>query len=199
MEVSIILNGKIRNTSWLKKNIRGVVIAADGGANSCRKFNVVPDYIVGDFDSVAKSTLAAFKETSQIIYDASQESTDFEKALQIARSLKPKKISVFGGFGGDLDHQMGNILSLTPECVMQNEEQTALVVQKRLSIRGSIGQFVSVIALSPVEGLSYSGLTWKAPKGKLPAGWLGIRNTFAKGNANIHLKKGRIAVITRTS
>ena len=198
MEVSIILNGEIKNGSWLKRNIRGTVIAADGAANITRKFGIIPDYIVGDFDSVTKATLSAFKKTSDILYDASQNSTDFEKALHLAKSLKAKTVFVFGGFGGELDHEIANILSLSPECVMINEQQTVRVATKRLTVRGTPDGLISVIALSDVQGLSYSGLTWGAPKGKLSAGWLGVRNRFAKRKAVISMKRGRVAVITET-
>lgn len=199
MDVSIILNGEIKNGSWLKRRLRGAVIAVDGGANTCRKFGIIPKYVIGDFDSVSKASLFAFKKTSNILYDASQQSTDFEKSLFLAQRLNAKTISVFGGYGGEFDHEIANILSLTPACIMVDEKHTARVVKDRLNLRGKSGDLVSVIALSDVRGLSYSGLKWSAPTGKVHAGWLGVRNRLQKTNAVIRVQQGRVAVIIRTS
>lgn len=199
MDSSIVLNGVIKSGSWLKRNIRGTVIAADGGANACKKSGVAPSYVVGDFDSISKQTLSAFQKKSKFVRKVNQNQTDFQKALMLAQKLKVSRVFVFGGFGKDVDHEIANILSLNPLCVMLDERHAVRVVEKRLEISGTKGDVVSVIALSGVTGLSYSGLAWQAPKGKVPAGWIGVRNRFSKRNAVIALSSGRIAVITFTS
>lgn len=196
MEVSIVANGEVKSGAWLRKNITGVVIAADGGANICKKYGIMPSFIIGDFDSVKKQTLASFKKTAKIIRISGQNRTDLEKALTLARKLKAKKISVFGALGGTVDHTIANILSLDSKCVIRDEGHDVHVVQDSLTITGTRGDIVSVIAFSSVSGLSYAGLQWNAPRGKIPAGWAGVRNRLAKSSAIVRIKKGRVAVIT---
>lgn len=198
MEVSIIANGTVKNGTWLRKNLVGIVIAADGGANTCLKHGITPDYVIGDFDSVKKTTLARFKKTSVIMKVPDQDRTDLQKALTLAHKLAATRISVFGAIGTEFDHTLGNILSLDTKCVLRDETHDIRIVEKRAMISGKRGDIVSVVALTSVRGLSYSGLKWQAPKRALPVGWLGVRNRLARKRARIRLTKGKVAIIRVT-
>ena|SRR3989344_5254892 len=195
MEVSLVLNGSIKRGAWFKRHIRGTVIAVDGGAHACKKFGITPEYVVGDFDSISKTVLSAFKKTSTVIHLPNQNRTDFQKALTLAKKLKATHIRVFGAFGKDIDHEFANILSLTPNCVMVDERHEVSVVEKRIEVQGKKNDVVSVIALTPVKGLSYAGLKWPVSGLSVPAGWTGVRNRLVKKTSVISLSRGRIAVI----
>lgn len=195
MEASIIANGTVKSGAWLRKNIVGVVIAADGGADTCRKHHIAPDYVIGDFDSVKKSTLASLKGRARIILSPDQKTTDFQKALALASSLGAKRVFVFGAIGSELDHTLANILALDTRCTMKDETHDIVLVEKRHDMSGKPGDLVSVIALAPVRGLSYSGLQWKISNRSVPAGWIGVRNRFIAKRARITLRKGKVAVI----
>ena len=56
MKICIVLNGTLSNSEAFQHQIKQFdnVIAADGGANKCFEFGIVPDYIIGDFDSATK-------------------------------------------------------------------------------------------------------------------------------------------------
>lgn len=43
-----------------------LVIAVDGGYDTCRKYDIVPDLIVGDFDSAQESDMPQIAELSLI-------------------------------------------------------------------------------------------------------------------------------------
>lgn len=66
MKACILLNGKIEDLNFLKKTIDkenyDYIICADGGANFLYKIKVVPDYILGDLDSVELKVKNYFKE-----------------------------------------------------------------------------------------------------------------------------------------
>lgn len=195
MEASIIANGTVKSGAWLRKNLRGTIIAADGGANTCLKHRITPDYVIGDFDSIRKSTLTRLKKTSRIIRAPDQNKTDLQKALALAHKLKAERVFVFGAIGTELDHTLGNLLSLDTHCVMRDETHDIHIVEKNLKLQGKPGELVSVIALSLVRGLSYTGLKWQAPKRILPPGWLGTRNRFTGTKASIRLTSGKVAVL----
>ena len=57
--ISIIANGAVPNCDFLNQNLIGtdMIIAADGGAEICRKLQIQPQYIIGDLDSVTEETI----------------------------------------------------------------------------------------------------------------------------------------------
>jgi thiamine pyrophosphokinase len=185
----------VHSGTWLKKNLKGLVIAADGGANLCRRYGIKTSFVIGDFDSVSKATLTYFRKTSKLIHLPAQDSTDFEKALTLAKKLKAKKVYVFGALGGTVDHTIANIISLDDRCVIRDEKHDVYVVHDTLTVEGKRGDVLSVIALSSVSGLSYRNLKWTAPQKTLPPGWSGVRNRFTKSSVMVRVKKGRVAVI----
>jgi thiamine pyrophosphokinase len=195
VEASIIANGTVKSGAWLRRNIIGIVIAADGGANTCLRNRIVPDYVIGDFDSVKKSTLASLKRSAKVLHEPDQNKTDLQKALALARRIGAGRVFVFGAIGSELDHTLANIFTLDARCVMKDEHHEIRVVERRLDLAGKRGDLVSVIALTSVRGLSYAGLTWSVSNRSVPAGWIGIRNRFAGKKARITLTKGKIAVI----
>jgi len=195
MNVSIIANGEVKNGVWLKSQIQGTVIAVDGGAAVCKKYRINPSYIIGDFDSVSKKTLAFFKKSSKIICNPDQHKTDLTKAIELSKKLNADHVFVFGALGNNLDHTISNMLSLDSHCVIKDEVHDVLVSNKTIEIIGKPEDIVSVVALTNVSGLLYNGLKWKAPRTSVSAGWIGVRNRLTKRKATITLKRGKLIVI----
>ena len=105
-------NGKAPRKSavlYLQKIGYDTLICADGGANSARKYNIVPDIVVGDFDSIEENTISAFKYKSRIIHVKSQYSTDVEKCLNYAIKKKIREAVLIGVTGDRLDHTFCNL------------------------------------------------------------------------------------------
>ncbi|MEK9177079.1 MAG: thiamine diphosphokinase [Patescibacteria group bacterium] len=195
MEASIVANGTVRSGVWLRKNLKGVIIAADGGANTCLRHRIIPDYVIGDFDSVKKRTLAAFKRSATIVHTPEQSTTDLEKALRLAETLGAKRILVFGAIGTELDHMMANVFALTARSAIVDETHDIRIIEKRFAFSGKPNDIVSVIALTAVRGLTYTGLKWPVAGLSVPAGWVGIRNRLVGRKGSVSLRSGRIALI----
>ena len=90
MKICIVLNGTLSNSEAFQHQIKQFdnVIAADGGANKCFEFGIIPDYIIGDFDSVSSEVLDFFSNKSTQIVDAPSQSTvDFQEAIWLAESI----------------------------------------------------------------------------------------------------------------
>jgi len=85
------------------------IIAADGGANSCFKFGIVPDFIIGDFDSIEPQILSYFEHKTKLVKYIRQNDTDVEKALKFAVKRKFKTVYLLGGTGDRLDHTICNL------------------------------------------------------------------------------------------
>ena len=108
----ILANGKPPNKSvieYLKKKNYSTLICADGGANSADKLKIVPDFIIGDFDSVNKQTLNKFNVSSKIIQIKRQNDTDIEKCLKFAIKNKFTESILLGVTGNRLYHTFCNL------------------------------------------------------------------------------------------
>ncbi len=94
---------------YLLKIGYSTLICADGGANSARKYSIIPDIVVGDFDSIEEETLTVFKSKSKIIQVKSQYSTDVEKCLSHAIKNRFNEAILIGVTGDRLDHTFCNL------------------------------------------------------------------------------------------
>jgi thiamine pyrophosphokinase len=113
MKKAIILaNGdasSVAQIKFLKKKGFDKFICADGGADSARKLNIVPDIIIGDLDSISEKTIKYFENMSEIIQQKRQNDTDVEKALKYLIKRKYEKVILLGATGDRLDHTICNL------------------------------------------------------------------------------------------
>ncbi len=108
----IIANGdspKKGIIKYLQKNGATTIIAADGGANSAYKLGIVPNYIIGDFDSIKPKVKKYFSDKSEIIKYERQDDTDVEKSLKFAIEKGFESVYLLGGTGNRMDHSICNI------------------------------------------------------------------------------------------
>ena len=112
-EALIIAGGAPVSTELLDKllDTEDLIICADSGAEIARKEWIIPDYIVGDFDSVKPKILDYFRRTDEveIIHIADQETTDLEKAINLALKCKADIIRITAAGGSRADHFLHNI------------------------------------------------------------------------------------------
>jgi thiamine pyrophosphokinase len=81
------------------------IVAADGAANVLIQSGLEPYIILGDLDSVDEALLRGRPH----LRIESQDSTDFEKALDYIEKESLAPTIVMGMFGGYADHVLGNI------------------------------------------------------------------------------------------
>jgi thiamine pyrophosphokinase len=108
----ILANGKHPQKSviqFLRKKNYSSLICADGGANSANKLKIIPDFIIGDLDSINELTLNKFKSASKIIRIKRQNDTDVEKCLKFAIKKKYNEAALLGVTGNRLDHTFCNL------------------------------------------------------------------------------------------
>lgn len=139
--------------------LTSTLVAADGGANVAAALGVVPQAVIGDFDSVSTQALVGVPRANQHRI-AEQDSTDFEKAL--TRIDTPLVIGV-GFLGGRVDHQLGVLHVLLAQqhraCVLLGAQEVICLAPPRLEIPTKADETVSLFPLCPVAGRS-RGLHW---------------------------------------
>lgn len=95
-----------------------IVIAADGGMDALERIGSVPDYVIGDFDSLRgnrQDHSRDFDPTIEVIeYPTRKSMTDMELSLELALEKGATKAYVFGGLGTRIDHSFINVMMLIP-------------------------------------------------------------------------------------
>lgn len=77
------------------------VIAADGGANHLRQFDIIPHCVIGDMDSLQDR--AYFEAHSTVLHLEDQDSTDLEKCLN---EVEAPLFLALGFIGKRFDHTL---------------------------------------------------------------------------------------------
>lgn len=83
------------------------VIAADGGLDHTRELGIVPDVVVGDFDSLEGR--APRTDVRTIALPALKDDPDMLSALKVGWSAGCREFHVYGGLGGRIDHTISGI------------------------------------------------------------------------------------------
>lgn len=115
MKTAIIGGGTIEAgfaASFIIEKDIDCIIAADKGLQFCYEQNLMPDYILGDYDSVDPKILAWFKDRSAIpvtVFPAEKDDTDGALAFQKALEIGSDRIYFLGALGGRMDHAIANI------------------------------------------------------------------------------------------
>lgn len=162
-------------------------ILADGAANRLHRMcpNLVPDVVVGDFDSAEPDVLHAYKlKGARIRHITEQDSTDLGKALAVASDAGCTKVVVagqFAGVDGRLDHTFGivttmceysnmEILVVAGDCYMtllQSGEHTLLVPF------ADSHPYCGVVPIGePCSAISTTGLVWNMEDARMEFGGL---------------------------
>ncbi len=110
--VLILGNGEFPKPSLLYTLVRDaeIVICCDGSADKLLQYKIIPDFVVGDLDSISDNVRKKIP-SKHIIKVSRQDNTDLEKALDF---LKKKKwedaaVSVAGITGLRTDHTLYNL------------------------------------------------------------------------------------------
>ncbi|PKL83188.1 MAG: thiamine diphosphokinase [Ignavibacteriae bacterium HGW-Ignavibacteriae-3] len=108
----ILANGqppKKRDFDFITKNGFNHLFCADGGANSAVKFNIIPDCIIGDLDSIRPEVYDYYFDKCEIIKIDRQNDTDVEKCIKHAIKYGFDEVLLLGATGDRLDHSFCNL------------------------------------------------------------------------------------------
>lgn len=108
MNTVLICGGEIEDSfalSFLDRIRPEYIIGIDRGLEFCYKYNIVPQYILGDFDSISPEVLSYYESRDIPLerYKPEKDATDTRIGLELALKLKSRKIFLLGATGGRLD------------------------------------------------------------------------------------------------
>jgi thiamine pyrophosphokinase len=179
------------------------IVCLDGGYARAVAEAVVPDVILGDFDSLKIPVDDAFKDRV-IRVPAEKDDTDAMLGLKYGIRLGFTEFLMIGGLGGRLDHTLGNLQAVA-FCLdhggrmwLADGKNRATIIEDRVfTLRPEGTPYFSLLAWSDrctgvcVENAKYT-LQDAVLTQSLP---LGVSNEFLEGPAVIRMKNGRLLVI----
>ena len=164
----------------------GHLVGADGGADEIVAAGLVPEAIIGDFDSLKNPD--EWLGRTQLIRIAEQETTDFEKALYSTHA--PVTVAL-GMTGKRFDHTLAALDAVTRYAadrviILVDEADIAVALTGSFKFAVSAGERVSVHPLQPIRFRGSTGLKYPLDGLRLaPGERTGTSNEATEGEFTI--------------
>lgn len=176
-----------------------ITAAADSGLLLARELGVVPDYIVGDMDSLPPSLLEEYSRSTIVRYPRDKDHTDTELGIRLLREKGCTRVILAGGGGGRLDHLLA-VYSLfhreDPPDLWLTDREEAVHIDSRYEIRNWKNREVSLLPLGEETAeMESHGLKWPLSGLRWKAGDIGISNVVTEDIAWIKMQRGRLLLI----
>ncbi len=203
----IFANGSLPDLEAARSLVRpgDALIAADGGTRHCLALGLMPDIILGDFDSIPPDVRDSCAGAGVRIlqYPRDKNETDLELALDFAVGQEYSQIIILAALGGRLDHTLGNLslltnLQLVPIDVRFDDGvEEAFFVRGQARIQGKSGDLVSLIPWGmDVYGVHTLDLRWPLNGDILRACQTrGISNELLGETAAVRIESGLLLVV----
>ncbi len=85
-----------------------LLIAADGGLHAVEQAGLIPDVVLGDFDSLGRIPAGS----NVLRWPEMKDDTDMMLAIRLGLEKGYRTFYLYGGCGGRLDHTLANLQSL---------------------------------------------------------------------------------------
>lgn len=200
----IIGNGKAPSKKvvrFLTSKDYSTILCADGGANSARKLNIIPNYIIGDLDSITPENKKYFELKSRIIKIKRQNDTDVEKCIKFALKKGYTDCILLGVIGDRLDHSfcnMGITIKFSDSIRIQiiSDKSILSVAKGEVIIKTLPGEVFSIYAFDNDTKITSYGLKYKLKDTRLPFGKReSTSNVALRSEVSLKIKKGKIFII----
>ncbi|MDK2809251.1 MAG: thiamine pyrophosphokinae [Clostridiales bacterium] len=213
----LIITGGILSEDLIKEYIithpNAILICVDGALELVHKMKLVPDYIVGDFDTVRpdlimwyEKQVALGKIKTQIRrFPPHKDETDTHIAVLLAMEVAATNICIMGGIGSRMDHTLANLhLLLQPlkkgiHAYLQNEHNVIYLKEQPFQIekKATFGDYISLIPFKKtVHRVTLNGFKYNTNAVDFTIeGSLGISNELVEETGSVTFTKGIFIVI----
>lgn len=172
----------------------GYIIACDKGYAYVRQAGLVPDLLVGDFDSY---TGPLPEGVPRLDLPVEKDDTDTMAAIRHAVTQGCKEIWLYCALGGRLDHLLGNLQAATFAVahgarvrILDRENEITVFTADTITVPPRAGWSLSVLALTDqCTGVSIHGTKYELDQ-------VTVTNTFPIGISNQWHGEARISVET---
>ncbi len=184
----------------IKTSEEDIIICADGGYDALIYTSIVPDVVIGDFDSLKSSVP---KEIEVVKYPTDKDKTDLEICIDYALERGCDTIFMLGALGGRIDHTIGSLCAMKyvlergASPMILNGKSRIYLIDNEIQISRDNFDYVSLIPCTDkVTGITTTGLKYELNNDELlKSNSLGISNEFYGNTATVKIENGLLYVI----
>ena len=195
---------------YLQKQQFDIILAADRGLEFCYHYQIMPTYILGDFDSLSPEILNYYKENHVAPireFNPMKDNTDTDIAFQQAIVLGSSEITILGATGGRLDHFLSIVQNLKtawekkiPAYIVDSRNLITIPVETSFEIRkeDQFGKYVSFFPLEKeVASITLEGFAYPLDHHCLPntSGGLCVSNEIIEETAHVSYEGGILLMV----
>jgi len=209
--IIIISGGELNEEfvlSILEKEENQYVIGVDRGMEFLCRHQILPNYIVGDFDSVKKEIGDYYRNETNVPireFNPVKDASDTEIALRLCLGLNRKKIVILGATGNRIDHLWANVQCLqialeagADACIMDAHNKIRLL-DKTVTLKKeeAFGPYFSLFPLEqPVDAFNITGAKYPLTNHFLkPSDSLCVSNEFVEDEVEISFVYGKVILM----
>lgn len=203
----VVCSGSVNNYAYIRKYFEkaDLIICADGGAQHLKKLGIIPDILVGDFDSITESEFDSLLGTGVEVvrFPAEKDATDTQLAVQLAMDRGCSEVILLGATGTRLDHTMANVFLLRMlleagiKGILADEHNEIQMINESISLTKEKDFRISLVPVGgKATGVTTEGMYYPLKDATLEFGttW-GISNEFTEDTASVVIKEGLLLII----
>ena len=176
-----------------------MVIAADGGWRVCREEGIVPDLLLGDFDSL--HTVPDFAHIRRVPVE--KDDTDMMLAIKEGLARGETEFHLYGGMGGRTDHTIANLQGLlylaergAQGWLYGDRERFTAIRNGEIDLPAREKGIVSVFCMgADAQGVTIEGGQYTVHDAVLTASFpLGVSNHFVGNPVRVSVTQGSLLI-----
>jgi thiamine pyrophosphokinase len=173
------------------------IICCDGAAEKLLLAGRLPDYIVGDLDSISPELKQRF--AAILFPDPDQETNDLTKAVRFCLRNNWNEITVLGATGQREDHTLGNLSLLldyakSAQIQLLTDYGVFWPQHQSEEYESYCGQQVSFFSLSPATLFTTHNFVYPLKNQALTLWWKGTLNESCAESFSIFIDRGEVLV-----
>ena len=188
--------------SQINSSDDSIVIACDRGFVACEEAGIIPDCIVGDFDSAGEAAYdRAVATGSELVrLNPVKDDTDIEAAMHLAMDKGVDEVVILGGTGSRLDHVMGNIgilglglvTGIKTWLIDENNRIQMLGANDNVTISKAMqyGKYISVFPYASLPAIEMKGFKYPFEGTVEGFNTLTVSNEITEEYATVCVKSG---------
>lgn len=177
-----------------------LVVAADGGLAHLKRLRILPQHILGDFDSLG------YRPAGENVEGFPPEKDDTDMLMAVKYGLRQGcgTFLLYGGLGGRLSHTMANLQVLRFLCsqgchgILVGEDSIITMIQNEtVTFREPCRGMLSVFSQGgTAEGVTIQNLKYTVQDACLTPDYpLGVSNEFIGEEAEISVRHGTLLLV----
>ena len=183
------------------------IIACDKGLEICQECDILPDLVIGDFDSAKTDIVASYWEKTEFLdLDTHKDFTDTHVAISyiLEQEIRQDEVILVGATGTRMDHTLANIGLLKQFAefgisayLIDEHNRITMTAHQHIVKRTDAYRYVSLLPYTEqVTGVTLQGFYYNAQGLTLKLGEsIGVSNELIAECGLIEFESGLLIVI----